>query len=548
MIVRRDYGLAGKFKFDVYSKNDKLKYTSDYIDNFITSSGLNYVLNYAFADCFRYVSLGTGSNPNTIVGIGTTGLHLPVSKFSYIGGNATHSSCDASVSANKYVTKGCGYRLGDSGVTLFRAWRIPEGDTNFFTQAYNFTEYMLSPGCPSTTGFYGDSTIGSVCACNQALYSDITLSSFVYGKESPDIISAYPTVCEDTKAFTRILKNISVGVDEYLVVNYALDVNYVTGTVPFSVGVTRNNPVPFDPGVDLEIYNWAQGTFVKGASSLIHPGIKLINNGTIASIGAMAQIPTDFQFRVGESFIPPLGMPMEPSCPLENRDGYISNDNIQFIANSLSGGISGGGYNKNNLPSGVMLYHKNWITETSYGTDLSYPWWVRPRSEVTLGFSQAYPSNTNTKVVGSYSSIPDTTNTDDGTFLPQSITPNVVSQQVNTLLPFAGRTRANAINFQFKSNTVNPRKFPVRAFVYGYTPNGGVTTFPVLDSLIYPSGGGTLVPPINTTAKTFPGPSGVVTKSQGSTGYYYFDQNNILQLQLSIKWSALCPNGVIGCP
>ena len=66
-----EYGLQGQFKVDVYDQKGELVDTTDYFDNFITQTGLNYPLDYNFADCFRYLTLGRNGGANNM---GVTGL------------------------------------------------------------------------------------------------------------------------------------------------------------------------------------------------------------------------------------------------------------------------------------------------------------------------------------------------------------------------------------------------------------------------------------------------------------------------------------------
>ena len=534
MIVKSNLGINGRFKFDVYSKDGTLKYYKE-SDNFITPTGLDYINRYAITDCWRYLSLGTGTEGNTATGnnIGTTGLHRSIGTgFSYIGGNTSMAYCNEQV--NNYVTRGCGYSIGTSGITLQRAWRVPVGES-FFTQDYTFTEYMLSPGKPAATGWltFADlSDTGSACSCDTVVYPTFgDTTNYKYGPESFDFAGHYTNICNDTKAFTRIVKDISVTTDDYLVVNYALTVNYPTGIVPFDVGVTRNSPNP-----DSATYNWRR---VSGASSLVHPGIKLINNGDVTAVGAVTQIE-NYEYRAGESFVPPLGDALEPSTSSTYKIAYLSNDNLQFLVNSYSGGASGG-WSKQ--PSGLMLFNRNWITDTSnsssvLGNDIDKAQFNSPRSENTQNYS-AYPSQTDFRDATDYSTIA------NGTFIPETIEPAAISQKLDTSYVFTGRQRATTLSFQYKDldRTTN---FPVRAFVYGY--NATNYWFPAIDSLIYPSGSNRLTPKVDIPLKTYPDPEDILTSST-STGYNYYDMfNNILQIELRLGWSAPCPNGISGCP
>src|SRR3990167_7641254 len=106
MIVKSNLGVNGKFKFDVYSKEGNLKYFTE-SDNFITNTGLSYVSEFALADCWRYLSIGSGNAGNSATGnnIGTTGLSIPLGTgLSYLGGNTNMGYCLEK--NNRYISKG----------------------------------------------------------------------------------------------------------------------------------------------------------------------------------------------------------------------------------------------------------------------------------------------------------------------------------------------------------------------------------------------------------------------------------------------------------
>ncbi len=551
-MFRNEIGLNGRFKFDVYDKNDNLKYTTDYVDNFITPSGLNYPHTYAFADCFRYLSLGTGTGANAITGQGTTGLHRPLTGYAYNGGGG-HTSCGTTAGqTNKYVAAGCGYRIDGSGVTLFRAWRFPETTTDYFTGSITFKEYMLSPGRPAVTvynfnpsnGLYD--IISGVCGCDKGGFGDSAATTSVVGKEALDFANFYPSICTADKAFSRVLKDVSVGLDEYLIVNYALTVKMDSGVKTFSLNVSRNNPFGDNT-------NWIK---ISGIHNAIHPGIKLVSNGVVTSVTSVTDM-TSHQFRAGESFVPPLGNPFEAACLDSLKTAYISNDNLQFIVNNMTGhGIETGSYFPYNsvgraFPSGLMAYRKDWIDElsssvTSLGGKISNAWYLlKPRSEYNASAYSAftpYASQADFRTSVAHNSAFLLT----GAFSPTTTSPitNGVSTAKDGTLPITGRSRAIITSYQFKDpNLAN--NFPVRAAVVAYKYNSTNSIYPFLDVIFAPSGGPRIAN-IDTGAFTYTDTLNSLGPI-GTTGYSYMDASNILQLQYRLGWSSPCSTGVIGC-
>jgi hypothetical protein len=580
MMLRREYGLAGKFKFDVYSKDGTLKSTTDYIDNFITSTGLSYVHNYAFADCFRYLSLGSGTTANNITTqdtdpasptfnqfVGTTGLAIPLPQYSYIGGNPL-GCLDGAYDVSQYVANGCSYRVDPTGVALNRAWRVPADTTKFFTNAHTFKEYMLSPGRTGMSGFMvspfsedgGNTILTGACNCWEAVNTLTGMDGdYFYGKEDYNYNQYYPNICKATKAFSRIIKDVVVDVDEYLVVNYALTVNYDTGVRLFKIAVSRNSPE--DPlGFNT---NFGAGTSVSGFSSLVHPGIKLISDGTVTSVASANQIPGYETPRIGEAFAGPLGIAMEPSCPLENRMGYISNDGYQFIVNDYLGGAYDPAAFKpdsstgRQFPSGNCGFHRDWIEDTSSNdatlgdaaTQRTHFYRIRTPTSDTLGSSYADMSDYRNATTAS--SLVDSVvnqSTFDMTFSPQIVEPVKVTHGP-VVVTFSGRSRAETVDFQFQTFTdLPPTGMPIRSFVYAYKYVDGIDDqwFATMDSYIFPYT--TSKPPSvpnRTTHKYYSQQAPV--SSPSSTGYYYMDTTNILQMQVKLSWNSSCPAAVGGC-
>ena len=145
--------VQGEYTVDVYRRDGNLSYSMGPFKNFITSTGLSYPHNFAFADCFRYISFGSGTAVNSIKntingGWGTITLDKPMTGFSFIGGRGTQY--DSAHATSQYSS--ASFKETISGLSLSRGWRVPIGDTNYFDTGYTFKEVMLSPGRPYVTG------------------------------------------------------------------------------------------------------------------------------------------------------------------------------------------------------------------------------------------------------------------------------------------------------------------------------------------------------------------------------------------------------------
>ena len=543
--------LQGRFKFSVFNRNNALKYSTDDLPNFITSTGLNYPFSFAFADCFRYLSIGSGTGANSItIGSDTTGLQsgFNQSGYSYVGGGGGCASTDHT-RASEYVSAGCGYRINNTGITLSRAWRIPDGQDVFFSSDTLVREYMLTPGRPYTTGWTGSPPTRAsynLCSCGDSAFSTPDGYNYTYGREGSQIADYYADIfpiCTATKAFTRILKDISVLTDEYLVVNYSLDINYNTGIRSFNLGIDRSDSAAG------EILNWSGNGRLSGIYSIVHPGLKLINDASFNGVSYVNDI-WNAAPRDGESFVPPLGDVLEPSLPRDKRIAYISSDNLQFIVNDLSGGAMPTGsyfpYNSNGrpFPSGVMGFHRNWITESTTNGSLylgskvldPIPYFVNPRTSNNTPYAY-YADPIGYKNAQVVSPI---------TLSHLESSPALDSIQQDSYIA-SDRNRGILLSYQWK-NAGLASNFPVRAFVLGYNYDGGATDYwyPFLDTLFAPVTG-TIEPAINTGDFTYASPSNMISPTNTS-GHYFMDASNILMLQFRIAWSSPCSSTVIGCP
>lgn len=448
--------LNGKFKFDVYDNNGSLNYSIEK-GNFITPTGLSYINDIAIADCFRYISIGTGSGQNTITGIGTTGLQYPLtgSGYYYIGGS--QSTFCSNTRGNQYFSLYCGTTYETSGLKLSRGWRIPS--TGYFDNDYNLSEFMVTPGPPRMNGFLNGPT--GICHCNQQAYlSSLEEGPVVKGIESIDFYTAYPHICDANKAFSRIIQSLPVKTNQYILAQYSLLVSLDTGIKVFSFPSHRDNTFDGVSGEGEENWNGSSGRY-----SLIQYGLKKIASSS-STVSTRTQINQYYQFRAGESYIPNGGQGLEPSCPIYLRTGYLSSDNIQCFSHPI--GLSDYGLTQNvrvaELPSGVAYFN------TTYGDTLD--------SRYTI-----------LRKMGGYFPSQDNYNFGAGYPLSEGITTLTINESGISHKyysgPISGRRRSKILSYQF-SDAALQNRFPVRSFVMGYQD---YASFPVLDLIFYPRSG-----------------------------------------------------------
>lgn len=147
MNAQVNINLEGAFKADLYS-GGQFQYTTEWFSNFITHSGLSYPKTYAFADCFRYLSLGYGTAENSGQKMtprtpGTTGLNLPLAPYSTSIGQQSATY----IGWQGYETSSCGTTFTKDGLSYFRAWMVPTGTDAVCTESAGLTiqEFMVSP-------------------------------------------------------------------------------------------------------------------------------------------------------------------------------------------------------------------------------------------------------------------------------------------------------------------------------------------------------------------------------------------------------------------
>jgi hypothetical protein len=540
-----EISLQGRFKFSVYASGGKLKYATDYVPNFITSTGLTYPSVYAFADCFRYVSLGTSNTANSILaslngGWGTTGLTAPVNAYSYIGGK----DC---AGTSQYEPNTCGFLEQSGMLRLSRGWRVPAAVDTYFTSAVTYREFMVTPGRPFIYDQYRNSW---GCHCYE-YNDDYGITANDHGLDGSSIAygSLYSkSLCYGDKAFARVLKDISVSIDDYLIITYDLDLYFQTGI----------HDLAFDIVNSTSVTNWTGALHGKG--NLVHHGLKLIADGITDYTTFRPQLTT---VEYGESFIPAWGAPLEPSCPVEKIAAYFSTDVLQFLVNRVSGGryavesasvlptpVSG---------SGVMNWHSTPTTEMypDFQTRLEN---VRRRGDLAY-----FPDPTDYRI----DAISNDLVNGMGDYLYVDTITNTNISQVAMLEPpdidakhIASRYRTGTLGFEFFGNNhilsdqgrvfvglPGNRSSPIRSLVLAYYDNYYVTYIPFFDVLF--ENREARYPGINTTNKTIElpleeyeyGPLG----SYYPSGYFYQELGGQITPAFIRTWYSPCQSVVAGC-
>jgi hypothetical protein len=519
-MINQNISVQGEFSLNVYDKYGNLKDSKKNIKNFITSTGLFYPSLYSFADCFRFISLGSGNIQNTITGIygGTTGLQQPLQNFSYIGSRNSYGD----VTTSNYENPSCGFRENASGVSLFRGWKIPSGSGTFDSN-YTFKEIMLSPGKP--TG----SSLQCGCQGGQVQGVDASIIADYYDENNPSI-------CDAFYAFTRITGSIPVTNSDYLVVNYQLNLNYNTGAQKFVINIQKALNTP---GVSS---NWSG--LITGLSSITNHGIKLINDGTSASSSSSrTQISSlyggyMFSQEYGESFIPLFGCPLEPSNrPLNatvnqiNLSGYLSTDNQQFLVNNFSGGPIDTGiwqpFNISGFPrsSGVLTFINN---PSQQGSSQ----FVNIRTSLA---GAIFPSNTNFTMVGS--------NPLDLSFFGNN-TLQKTALDFSSPYFISGRSKRAIFRNRFgglSASQVGFTGLAVRSLIFAYVDANGTSTYPFYDVIFNGIDGSGLAATGNF------GGNPLAIQQSSSTDYFFMEGGADLSFGMNLTWCSPCSPDVIGC-
>lgn len=154
-----DCGLKGSYKVDLFS-GGKLVKSTEWFDNTITNSGLNYPFIYPFARCFMFLSLGGdayGENRSS-----GTSLKNPINQFlvfdpttgyyhqsgQYIGWEGYEIGGNHNETFSEAQSSACGTVFTNDGLNFHRGWTLPTGaQENGAVMAEDKTikSFMVSP-------------------------------------------------------------------------------------------------------------------------------------------------------------------------------------------------------------------------------------------------------------------------------------------------------------------------------------------------------------------------------------------------------------------
>jgi hypothetical protein len=329
-MTNANFKLKGQYRVRVFGQNDVLKSDSDFTDNLITNSGVIFPFNIAFADCFRYLSLGSGT---AAANYSDVSLQSGITRFSYLGAfKAIETFGGAPFQANQQITipddtsynpEGCGYYLAPDSVQLFRTWRIPtgaDGVTRDYTGISGIKELMVSPSAPIEMG--------------------------ISSSGGADLIP-FTVKTGYTGAFSKLNISFDLAQGDYALITYKLSIYPSTGVATYSFPFAQSNVQSSPINGRYPCTGWF-GT-ISGIYGIVHPGIKLISdiNGPsyspkpaeldVSKNYYVTASPLGGQNYFGVSYTPAAGAPLEPSICLRYGNNqasyyaaYSSNDNSQF--------------------------------------------------------------------------------------------------------------------------------------------------------------------------------------------------------------------------
>lgn len=276
------YGLEGAFKVDTYDKQGNLTESTDWFNNFITQTGLMYPYTYSFANCFRFLTIGTNmsnvANYGAQAGHATTGCADPISSFWAAGDQGDHRQDGRWIGHTAYETgelsSACFTQMTDNGPIFFRAWSVPTGGATVSVQegSLNIGEFMVSPSSGGDpTGRY---------------------------------------------AFSRIIRPLILKAGYRAVVSYQLRVNIQNAKLSFISG----------------------GTFDTGNANISTDEDMVKEWGKLSGYFRQTWCGLSMVDKWGASFITKYGNGMEPSIvDFSNYYIYFSPDNAQFDVDSIYG-------------------------------------------------------------------------------------------------------------------------------------------------------------------------------------------------------------------
>jgi len=199
--------LKGQFTIQTYGP-DGFEKSKKVIPNFITSTGLSFPYSIPLGECFKQLTIGSGIGINTVL---TTGME---------SGNIDYANLV------NYVSDACGTINTNSGVSLFRAWRIPFGESVVNDYPLSIAELGVHP-------------------------TDLGVSSSGY-------------------LFSRVLPNVVIDTGDYSVITYSLNIGLPTGIKSF-YGIINSSLVNTSDSPVCRYWNRISGRY-----SVIHHGLNTI--------------------------------------------------------------------------------------------------------------------------------------------------------------------------------------------------------------------------------------------------------------------------------
>ena len=341
-MTNQNLKLKGEYRIRIFDKNDSLKSDSDFLPNLITNSGMLFPFSVAFADSFRYLSLGSGDADSA--DYTKTGCEKVIPEFQYLGiynalTTLSQSQDFEGDSRNLlqnysedyyYNPEGCGSTLKPDRIELYRTWKVPTGINEYANKNYvgdlAIKELIVSPSAP------------------------IEQKMFTGGLS--DYLPFTPTGYHNL-AFSRIVLDppFSLSSGDYALVSYRLSLYPQTGV---SFYTKTFNSATFSAKENDRIGCAGWTGVLTGIFTQIHPGLKLISNIDGNSYGGYdSKSAKEFEYpysipKIDEqkNYFGISYTPLKINCPSEpsviDKDYfycYLSDDNEQFLANSLGGAI-----------------------------------------------------------------------------------------------------------------------------------------------------------------------------------------------------------------
>ena len=278
-----NYELGGSFKCDLYNK-DGFVSSTDWFNNFITPTGLMMPLNYAFADCFRYLSIGSSTaqseGTKDLSKLGETGVRIPHTVYEVTNDKTQpgqYIDWRAYATGSVAESSFCGTIIDKNGPHFYRAWRIPSGGDDIFIQntsagGLTISELMVSPS------------------------------------SGTDPIGKY--------AFSRVQRSLFIPNGYSTIISYQLRINLKnTGVTTFGKGTFATGDAEVLNDANL-IETWAN---LSGYYRQVYNGLRYVDS-------------------YGATYIPKYGDCLEPSSfNMAKALWYLSPDNSQFDVSSSGG-------------------------------------------------------------------------------------------------------------------------------------------------------------------------------------------------------------------